>query len=223
MATSTEANPGAAAASEGAADSAPSDPHLNHHLAALGFHRIGRLDEVGRRSLWLREERGSATAAGAIELRAGREGDDAAVRITAENPLYLQLSAVLDCARFAAEYEVEGGTALNESYALDQYEESIHRMPATNATTVKRFFWLYDDDVDYYIVARDLDDAKRMIREAGVEFGDPSRPLDTAEGLTWAELSADSAAKKTHCHTEDGRGVIAFSEAELGDWFCSEW
>lgn len=93
-------------------------------LAAAGFHRIGRIDAVGRRSLWLREERD------AIDLRAGREGGDEHVRITAENPQYQQIRDVLSAARFAAEWEIEGGTALDASYALDVEPASVHRQEA---------------------------------------------------------------------------------------------
>lgn len=91
------------------------------HLSAQGFHRIGRIDAEGRRSLWLREE------SGAIELRAGREGDDVTVRITADNPLYEELCTLFAAARFAAEWSATDGTALDDSYDLDTCEASIHR------------------------------------------------------------------------------------------------
>ena len=94
---------------------------IDAELAGQGFHRIGRIDAAGRRSLWLREEQG------AIELRAGREGDDARVRITAQHPLYTELRAVLVCARFAAEWERPDGMALEESYANDSHPASVHR------------------------------------------------------------------------------------------------
>lgn len=94
-------------------------PHVE--LARDGFHRIGRLCDAGRRSLWLREE------ADAFELRAGREGDDAHVRVTSEHPMYRELSEVLSAARFAAEYEQRQGLALDESYALDRHPDSRHR------------------------------------------------------------------------------------------------
>src|SRR5262245_33926812 len=55
-------------------------PQIVHaFLAADGFHRIGRIDASGSRSLWLREE------PDAIELRSGRSGDDYHVRITRAN------------------------------------------------------------------------------------------------------------------------------------------
>jgi hypothetical protein len=71
-----------------------------------GWRRIGRIDAVGRRSMWIRE------TAGSIELCAGREGDDAYVRITPENPQWTDLLDVLLCARFAAEWEDPEGLAL---------------------------------------------------------------------------------------------------------------
>jgi hypothetical protein len=74
------------------------------------WHRIGRIDSTGRRSLWIRETYGPDSSV--IELRAGREGDDAYVRLTPENPQWGQLSQVLGCARFAAEYEDPDGMTL---------------------------------------------------------------------------------------------------------------
>ncbi len=101
-----------------------------------GFERIGRIDAVGRRSLWLKEE------SGAFELRAGREGDDAHVRIeqaghdapgereavlkrspplrNPPNPVVIKLSPsrfgvlndVMTRARLAAEWEQKNGFAL---------------------------------------------------------------------------------------------------------------
>lgn len=72
-----------------------------------GFNRIGRIDAVGRRSLWLKEENG------AFELRAGREGDDAHVRVTAENPQFQDLENVMSAARFAAEWEDRNGFGID--------------------------------------------------------------------------------------------------------------
>ena len=95
--------------------------YVRRDLAALGFHRIGRIDDVGRRSLWLREE------VGAVELRAGREGSDGSARITSEHPLFREISSVLSCARFASEWEEPRGGALEPSYALDRHPASVHR------------------------------------------------------------------------------------------------
>ena len=88
----------------------------------------------------------------------------------------------------------------------------------------KRFFRLAEDDcVYYFIVARDLEHAKTIIRDTQIEFGDPGLTLDQASGLAWSELTPEQIAKLTKCHTEDDRGVIALADADLGDWFCSEW
>jgi hypothetical protein len=100
----------------GMAASADADPRL----AAEGFHRIGRVDAVGRRSLWLREE------IDAVELRAGREGRDASVRITESHPLYREMRDVLAGARFAAEWEASDGAGLEPSFAIDRNAASIH-------------------------------------------------------------------------------------------------
>jgi len=116
-------------------------------LAKEGFHRIGRIDAVGRRSLWLREE------SHAIELRAGREGLDCSVRIqydaaldglppirepracgqvqavhtiTMGNPAFFFLQSALSYARFAAEFETPRGDALEPSFALDSHPTSIN-------------------------------------------------------------------------------------------------
>lgn len=78
-----------------------------NRVAEPGWRRIGRIDAVGRRSLWIREH-----SFGAIELCAGREGDDAYVRITPENPQWRELSEVLGAARFAAEFEDRDGLTL---------------------------------------------------------------------------------------------------------------
>lgn len=79
-----------------------------------GFDRIGRLDAAGRRSLWLRLDYPTSPDPDwpVIELRAGREGDDAAVSIGPDNPAYRDLLNVLYAARFAAEWEDPLGQAL---------------------------------------------------------------------------------------------------------------
>ena len=90
--------------------------------------------------------------------------------------------------------------------------------------TDKKFFELDDNgDAQYLIVATDLDHAKRIMRDSGIEFGDPPQPLDDAAGITWSELPPDAVAKKARCHTEDHRGIIRLADADVGDYFCSEW
>ncbi len=104
----------------------------DHPPYLMGFHRIGRLDAVGRRSLWLKEEQG------AFELRAGREGDDAHVRVTSENPQYEDLASAMGCARFAAEYEEANGLALAplgiEHYGYETPLETVTSDPSEHTT-----------------------------------------------------------------------------------------
>lgn len=83
---------------------------VSRHLEP-GWRRIGRIDGQRRRSLWIRE------TSDALELCAGREGDDAYVRITPENPQWRDFSDVLAAARFAAEYEDDDGLTLEREAA----------------------------------------------------------------------------------------------------------
>lgn len=78
-----------------------------------GFQRIGRMDAAGRRSLWMRVTRGIGGIDPSIELRAGRDGNDAGVVIDPSNPQYGPLTDVLCAARFAAEWEDRGGNGLD--------------------------------------------------------------------------------------------------------------
>jgi hypothetical protein len=89
---------------------------------------------------------------------------------------------------------------------------------------MKRFFHLDDDGhVTYLIVAVDLIAAKEILRSHGVTFGQEETPLDDATSLTWTEMTPEQVATKQRCHTEDERGVIALADANVGDWFSSEW
>ena len=74
-----------------------------------GWLRIGRIDSPRRRSLWIRDTRGAEPA---IELCAGREGDDAYVKITPDNPQWREIQHLLSCAKFAAEFEDPDGLTL---------------------------------------------------------------------------------------------------------------
>lgn len=88
-------------------------------LGIPGFARIGRVDAVGRRSLWMRcFTEGDIDT---IELRAGREGEDARVLIPNTNPLADDLHAVLLTARFAADWEDPRG----EAHDLEAYGGSV--------------------------------------------------------------------------------------------------
>jgi hypothetical protein len=95
---------------------------IDRGLARDGFHRVGRLDAPGRRSLWIREEVG-----GALEIVAGREGGDGFARVTRDDPSYESIAGVMSCARFAAEFEDVDEDGLDRSYSLDRHPRSIHR------------------------------------------------------------------------------------------------
>lgn len=89
-------------------------------LASPGerWHRIGRINNTGQRSLWIRET--YAPGSPAIELRAGKGGADAYVRLTPDNPQWQELRQVLVRARFAAEYEDPDGLTLErEAWARE--------------------------------------------------------------------------------------------------------
>jgi hypothetical protein len=89
----------------------------------------------------------------------------------------------------------------------------------------KRFFVATDDSyVDYTVVAVDLDHAKNVLRDSGVEFGDPSVTLDKAH-LDWSEIPLQRA-RAIRCQTaesDNNRGVIPLAEADIGEWFCTEY
>jgi hypothetical protein len=94
--------------------------------------------------------------------------------------------------------------------------------------TDKRFFHADDGGASYYLVARDLDHARQLLRDAGVEFtsddGD-SYPIDAPEvaSATWREISAQDAARRRVRLGDDGappESVLA--ACALGDWFTSE-
>ncbi len=90
-------------------------------LAVAGYHRVGRIDAAETCSLWLLEEDD------AIELRAGRRGEDARVRVTTEYPLYLEIRDVLAWARSAATWEDPRGDGLADSFSRDGNARSVHR------------------------------------------------------------------------------------------------
>ncbi len=87
-----------------------------------GFDRIGRLDAVGRRSLWMRFEPGPSAQ---LVLRAGREGDDLTVTICSDNPLYLPIVDIMCAARFAAEWEDPTGRALEFEQYITELETAL--------------------------------------------------------------------------------------------------
>lgn len=91
----------------------------------------------------------------------------------------------------------------------------------------KRFFAVDDGGDSYTIVARDVEHAKQILRDHGVEFtkddGD-SAPIDHPEfaALKWHEISAERVARTT-VFLDDGRNKIPLVDAELGDFFSSEF
>lgn len=96
-------------------------PHLP------GFDRIGRIDSVGRRSLWMRHyQEGDIST---IELRAGREGDDARVVIPRTSELAGEIHEVLLTARFAADWEDPRGC----THELEAYGGSIELLAVAEA------------------------------------------------------------------------------------------
>lgn len=95
-------------------------------------------------------------------------------------------------------------------------------------TTNKRYFHVDDGGASYYLVARDLDHAKQLLRDSGVEFCDEdgdSHPIDAPEvaAVAWREISAESAGKRRVWLGDSGAAPAAMlSECEVGDWFTSE-
>jgi hypothetical protein len=95
----------------------------------------------------------------------------------------------------------------------------------------KRFFQLDDEGTYYLVVSTSLEGAKQLLRESHCVFGHEEAAFDAAafgrdEGfpaLVWTELAPEQVAKKLRCHTENERGVIKLSDADIGDWFSSEW
>lgn len=70
-----------------------------------GWTKIGATCSAGRRSLWLRVTslKEDANLPEVVELCAGREGDDAYVKIDKSNPLFVELWDLFCAAQFAAE------------------------------------------------------------------------------------------------------------------------
>lgn len=92
----------------------------------------------------------------------------------------------------------------------------------------KRFFLVDDGGASYCLVATDLEHAKQLLRDAGVEFtadDGNSYLVDAPEvaGVEWREISAHDAAKKRVWLGDDGnppQSVLA--ACQIGDWFTSE-
>jgi hypothetical protein len=95
----------------------------------------------------------------------------------------------------------------------------------------QRYFHVDDGGARYWIVASDLDGAKQILRDHGVEFTKEdggSAPIDDPAfaDLEWDEVSADLASTKT-VHLEDApteaESKCKLSECIIGDFFCTEW
>jgi len=92
----------------------------------------------------------------------------------------------------------------------------------------KRFFVVDDGGASYYLVARDLDHAKQLLRDAGVELttdGGDAYPIDAPEvaGVEWREISAQDATRRRVWLGDAGappQSVLA--ACEVGDWFTTE-
>lgn len=99
----------------------------------------------------------------------------------------------------------------------------------TIAMTDKRFFYADDGGASYYLVARDLDHAKQLLRDAGVEFtaddgGSYSIDAPEVASAVWREISTADAAKRRVWIGDSGappESVLA--ACAIGDWFTSEF
>lgn len=95
-------------------------------------------------------------------------------------------------------------------------------------TDGKRFFHVDDDGAAYYVVANDLDHAKQILGEVGVELCDKdgdSYPIGSPEiaDIEWQEISEQDAARRSVWLGVDGAGPrTVLSACEVGDWFTSE-
>ena len=92
----------------------------------------------------------------------------------------------------------------------------------------KRFFVVDDGGASYYLVARDLDHAKSLLRDHGIEFTDDSgesAPIDDPrfESLEWLELSLEVAKKKIVTLGDSGAGPKSpLADCAIGEFFTSE-
>jgi hypothetical protein len=93
----------------------------------------------------------------------------------------------------------------------------------------KRFFHVDDGGASYYLVACDLDHAKQLLRDAGVEFtaeDGNAYPIDAPEvsAVAWREISAQDAVLKRVWLGDNGAPPqSALASCALGDWFTSEF
>lgn len=167
-----------------------------------GWRRIGRIDKPGRRSLWIRE----STAC--TELCAGREGDDAYVRITPDNPQWRELENVLGCARFAAEHEDSDGLTLER-------EDDARRSAEIYLDTCALGYAAAVQAGDRRIVTTaqfdDWNCTKAALHDAGVRLAAALGNLDAAER---AELTA---LRRFREGVVALRGEVATDKTALGE------
>lgn len=78
---------------------------MTSRLEEPGWVRIGLYDAAERRSLWVRY------TDDAIELCAGREGDDAYMKLDKANQAFGELLEILQCALFAREQLIDNLTS----------------------------------------------------------------------------------------------------------------
>lgn len=94
--------------------------------------------------------------------------------------------------------------------------------------TDKRFFRVDDGGAIYFLVALDLDHAKQLLRDSGVEFTAEdgySYPIDAPEvaAAEWREISAQAAARKRVWLGDDGAPPqTVLAACSVGEWFSSE-
>lgn len=92
----------------------------------------------------------------------------------------------------------------------------------------KRFFHVDDGGASYYLVAHDIEHARQLLRDCGLEFTADdgySYPIDAPEvsGVEWREISAQDAARKRVWLGDDGTSPQSVLAAcAVGDWFTSE-
>jgi hypothetical protein len=91
---------------------------------------------------------------------------------------------------------------------------------------IKRYFLVGDGGCNYMIVARDVEHAKQIMK--GVEFtkedGDSAPSDDPAFAhLEWREIAQERAATIQIQHDDGRPAPYPLTEADLGDWFSSEF